>query len=127
MATKIKLSKTIDNSPPSESLENDLAEILTYCKKIASTLDELKLPSIDDEILLMSYVLISLVSQKDKNLGIELSEKIQNIIYNSLLGKEVENEYTFLVRDLHRGVVPDKTAISKDKWGLDPQLITENH
>jgi len=98
----------------SEMIEMGLADALVNTAKYIRSLS---LESIDNEIILLSCLLINTLSQKDiveaKNLAEFLSEVLspkQIIFFRNQSNSELL-----------------KTNLSKERWGLDPDLIKTDH
>lgn len=118
MSTKIVLT------PTGKSKKDMELELSKSIDKAIKFLDELNLPSIDDEIFLAAFMLINLVSEKDPEVATILSNKIIEVISPS---SPADKQNYFFIRNLGKDGKIISVGLAKDVWGLDPQLITENH
>lgn len=111
MAIKAPVKNTLLSQDSSDlNLTEALTEASDYIKSLS-------LDSIDSEILLLSCLLISSISQKDIVEATNLAEYLISIL--------APKQYLFFRRPSNSEL--SDTALSKERWGLDPNLITIEH
>jgi len=104
-----------DRSLVDEIIDED-QELSNIIKNITDFLNTIKFKSIEEEITVLSSFLITLLAQKNITDAKILTDFIAEVIK--------PNE--FFIRRIPTSDL-SKTNISRDKWGLDPDLITQNN
>lgn len=101
-------------SVPEEASELGISDALI---KTAKYIKSLSLDSIEKEVVLLSCLLINTLSKKDYDGARHLAEALTEILTpkDSLFFRNLSNSEL------------SKTELSKERWGLDPDLIKNNH
>lgn len=84
--------------------------------ELSNLLDKLSL-SYEEEIILLSTILVDIILQKSPNDAKILSAFIVDIL---------KSKNTFLFRNTPKTDL-SKTNLSREKWGLDPSLIDQEN
>lgn len=99
---------------PPEAVDMGLAEALVDTAKYIKSLS---LESLDSEILLLSCLLINSLSQKDIIEAKNLAEFLTDVL--------TPKQYIFFRHPTSPSLLD--TALSKERWGLDPNLLKIKH
>lgn len=96
----------------------DNPEFLANLKKTQDFITDLNISDIKEEAVLLSLLLVSILSQINERKAVLISRGISEFFISE------EMPYTFRVEGKSE---LSKTELSKERWGLDPNLISKSH